>query len=412
MGRITLPQPLASWVLALLASAFALAVLIFLCVGTYTRRESVQGQLVPSTGLLPVAARSSGSVVAIQVHEGQVVAKDEDLAVLSGEIHSYTGGQTQVAVIGNLRAQIVELETLLESQGQLEQRQRESFTSRLATLSQQLAEIDRQFSTQEEKIGITERRLEKLRAGVKDGTFSGVELETYQAEVLNGRAQLNILTRQRLDTEQQLAILQGQLRQLPLTSEAQRNELRFRLLSTKQSLAQNEAQRAVVLRSPQAGVVANLAVQNGQNVIANQRLLSIVPQGSTLQAELWLPSRAAGFLEVGNRVILRYPAFPYQKFGQQAGRVQEISRSATAVSELTSLLGRSVSEPLYRVLVRLDQQTVNAYGKMEALKPGMTVDADILLDQRRLIEWVFEPLYGARRSLQGTASVTLKSIAD
>jgi membrane fusion protein len=79
----------------------------------------------------------------------------------------------------------------------------------------------------------------------------------------------------------------------------------------------------------------------------------------------------------------------------------EVSRSATSASELTSLLGRTVSEPLYRVLVALDQQTVSAYGRLEPLKPGMTVDADILLDRRRLIEWVLEPLYGIRRSFQG-----------
>jgi membrane fusion protein len=66
-------------------------------------------------------------------------------------------------------------------------------------------------------------------------------------------------------------------------------------------------------------------------------------------------------------------------------------------------LGRTTSEPLYRVLVELDQQTVSAYGRAEPLKPGMTVDADILLDQRRLIEWVLEPLYGVVRSSQGAS---------
>jgi membrane fusion protein len=84
--------------------------------------------------------------------------------------------------------------------------------------------------------------------------------------------------------------------------------------------------------------------------------------------------------------------------------VLEVSRSATAASELTAMLGRTISEPLYRVLVRLEQQTVSAYGKPEALKPGMTVDADILLDRRRLIEWVLEPLYGVSRSFPNPAA--------
>ena len=403
MGRITLSQPVSSWLLTALASSFAVVVLIFLFICTYTRHESVQGQLIPSAGLLPVTARSAGTVTATMIHEGQAVTRDQALVELSGEINSVSRGQTQIAVVGDLQAQLTELEALLENQKLLEDQQHEGLTNRIAVLDKQLTEIDRQLSTQREVTGITERRLEKLKPGVRAGTFSQVELEKYQAEALNGRAQLNILTRQRLDTEQQLRTLQDQLQQLPLTTEAQRNELRFRLSGINQSLAQNEAQRAVVLRAPRDGVVASIAIQNGQTVAAGQRLLSILPEGSLLQAELWLPSRAAGFLETGNRVILRYPAFPYQKFGQKGGRVLEISRSATGPSELTSLLGRTISEPLYRVLVELDQQTVSAYGREELLKPGMTLDADILLDRRRLIEWVLEPLYGVSGSLQGLA---------
>lgn len=403
MGRITLSEPIASWLLTALAFAFAVGVLIFLLVATYTRHESVQGQLIPSAGLLPVTTRSAGTVTGIHVQEGQAVTKDQALVELSGEINSLSRGETQGAVVSDLRAQLTELQALLENQKGLEDQQQASLTERTKMLNKQLAEIDRQLAIQREVTAITELRLEKLKPGLQDGTFSQVEFEKYQAEALNGHAQLNILARERLDTEQQLRTLQDQLRQLPLSTEAQRNELRFRLSGINQSLAQSEAQRAVVLRAAQDGVVANLAIQHGQMVTAGQRLVSIVPKGSSLQAELWLPSRAVGFLETGNRVVLRYPAFPYQKFGQKAGRVLTVSRSATAASELTGLLGRTISEPLYRVLVELDEQTVNAYGRAEALKPGMTVDADILLDRRRLIEWVLEPLYGVHRSLPNPA---------
>jgi membrane fusion protein len=403
MGRITLSQPVSSWVLTGLASLFAIAVLTLLFIGTYTRHESVQGRLVPSSGLLPVTARSAGTVLSTLVSEGQAVTKDQPLVELSSDVSSLSRGETQVAVLGDLQAQLAELEALLKNQERLGVQQQEGLADRILMLNKQLAEVDRQLSTQREVTGIAELRLEKLKPGVQDGTFSQVEFEKYQAEALNGHAQLNILARQRLDIEQQLRTLQDQLHQLPLTNEAQRNELRFRLSGINQSLAQNEAQRAVVLRAPRDGVITNLIIQNGHAVTVGQRLLSILPEGSLLQAELWLPSRAVGFLETGNRVVLRYPSFPYQKFGQKGGRVLEVSRSATDASELTNLLGRTISEPLYRVLVTLDQQTVNAYGRAELLKPGMTVDADILLDRRRLIEWVLEPLYGVSRSFQGSA---------
>jgi membrane fusion protein len=117
-----------------------------------------------------------------------------------------------------------------------------------------------------------------------------------------------------------------------------------------------------------------------------------------------VPSRAIGFVEQGSKVVLRYQAFPYQKFGQQYGRVTEISLSALTPSEVGTLGGRQVSEPMYRVKVELEKQYVMAYGKAQPIKPGMALDADIMLDRRRLIEWVLGPVYGVTHDIAGAAA--------
>jgi membrane fusion protein len=117
-----------------------------------------------------------------------------------------------------------------------------------------------------------------------------------------------------------------------------------------------------------------------------------------LQAELWVPSRAVGFVARGDRVVLHYQAYPYQRFGEHYGRVDAVSQNAMSPIELSKLLGRDMKEASYRVLVNLDQQNVQAYGKPEMLRPGMELDADILLDQRRLIEWLVEPMRGMMKS--------------
>lgn len=123
-----------------------------------------------------------------------------------------------------------------------------------------------------------------------------------------------------------------------------------------------------------------------------------MPGNSRLQADLLVPSRAIGFIAPGDQVMLRYQAYPYQKFGHQRGTVAAISRSALTSNELGALIGNAQQgEPYYRVTVRLAKQAITAYGKPEPLKPGMLLDADILGEKRRLIEWVFEPLY----SIQG-----------
>ena len=74
-----------------------------------------------------------------------------------------------------------------------------------------------------------------------------------------------------------------------------------------------------------------------------------------------------------------------------------VSRSALTAGEIAALVGSNQGgEPLYRVTVTLDRQAVTAYGQPEHLKPGMLLDADILGEERRLIEWIFEPLYSLK----------------
>ena len=106
-----------------------------------------------------------------------------------------------------------------------------------------------------------------------------------------------------------------------------------------------------------------------------------------------LHSVLAGFVEPGDRVMLRYQAYPYQKFGHQHGRVERISRSALGPGELGNA---QAAEPYYRVTVALARQAVVAYGREEPLRPGMLLDADILGERRRLVEWLLEPLYSLK----------------
>ncbi|HGM7285264.1 TPA: HlyD family efflux transporter periplasmic adaptor subunit [Stenotrophomonas maltophilia] len=135
----------------------------------------------------------------------------------------------------------------------------------------------------------------------------------------------------------------------------------------------------------------------GKSVVAGEPLLSLLPEGSMLQAQLLVPSSGIGFVREGDLVLLRHQAYPYQKFGAHEGRVLNISRSAISSADA------SVSEPVYKVLVSLRSQTVQAYGLQEPLRPGMRVDADIVGDRRKIYEWVLEPLYSVSGRLFGAS---------
>ncbi|BDT56839.1 hypothetical protein MasN3_03330 [Massilia varians] len=112
---------------------------------------------------------------------------------------------------------------------------------------------------------------------------------------------------------------------------------------------------------------------------------------------MYVPSRAVGFIKPGMTALLRYQAFPYQKFGQHAARVREVATTSVRPEELptsaAAMPGASQSEPVYRVRLELDQQTVRAYGTAMPLRSGMLVDASVMLERRKLYEWVLEPVF-------------------
>jgi multidrug efflux pump subunit AcrA (membrane-fusion protein) len=155
----------------------------------------------------------------------------------------------------------------------------------------------------------------------------------------------------------------------------------------------DEAQSVIAVRAPQAGMVSGIIAQPGQAFAMGQVLANLSPAGSLLEAELYVPSQAAGFAKVGMPVQIRYRAYPFQKFGQFQGRISEISRSPLGGEEWPGGAGRS-TEPLYRIRVALPQQSVSIDGQNQALMAGMVLDASLLLETRKLYEWVLEPLSG------------------
>ncbi|RQQ05923.1 HlyD family efflux transporter periplasmic adaptor subunit [Burkholderia stagnalis] len=397
MGTVSLYSPPWRWLTIGVATATTLALVAFLVFGTYTKRERVAGQLLPAKGLLTVAPPLMGTVIDMRVREGQTVAAGAELMAVSAEVATELGS-TRERVGEQLRLQRTRLEADLASQSQLRDEANRGLRARAAALNDQLAQIALQKTQRARQIELAQRQLGKLQSMREQGYASNSQVEQQEAALLDAQARVQDLARQRLDVEQQLDQIRQQLRELPLNTRNQQNDIERKLADVDQSIAENEARRAVILRAPQASVVAALLAKPGQVVNAGQSVVSLLPQGAQLEAQLMVPSRAIGFVRPGARVVLRYQAYPFQKFGQQFGRVSEVSRTALSPQEVANLTGQTnVPEQLYRVIVALDRQDIAAYGKREALRPGMALEADVLIDKRRLIEWVLEPLYALGR---------------
>jgi membrane fusion protein len=166
----------------------------------------------------------------------------------------------------------------------------------------------------------------------------------------------------------------------------------------EQELLQNKAKQEIAINASIAGVITNIVPSQGDSVAADALLVTILPSGTRLHAQLLVPTRAIGFIAPGNRVVLRYDAFPFQRFGQYHGTVASVGRTVWTPGEKIGPL--TVRDPVYRIDVQLERQDVVSGVRTFPLRPGMLASADILLEKRTVFEWVFEPVLALRERLR------------
>lgn len=398
LGTVLLTPRLSFRLFTAFAILSAVAIVLLGCLASYTRKAHINGWLVPQQGLIRVYAPQAGVVTQLDVHEGEDVQQGVPLLRLSAELQSASLGATQVEIARQLAARRSSLVAEGLRYARLRDQQMQALAERLGTLRLEQEQLEREMELQDERIRLAkeaEKRHHQLRRRGLVADSQVQQAEEYRIEQV---ARRHALERSRLTTLQTRLVLESELNDLPLKSQAEVADIERRIAEVGQQLAEAEARREIVLTAPQSGTVTAIQVERGGSVKTALPLLSIVPDGATLEAHLFSPSRAVGFVQTGQRVLLRYQAYPYQKFGHYEGRVASIARSAVNPGELplqlaglTSLYGDA--EPVYRIVVRLDRQTVTAYGRPMPLQPGMQLEADVLIDRRRLIEWVFDPLY-------------------
>lgn len=394
LGSIALAQPPALRLLAAGAALVGLGLLALLVFGEYSSKARVSGQLVPDRGLIAVTAVSGGVVVERRVQEGDRVRAGDVIAIVSGERTSRSGG-TQVEIGEQLATRQRSLRRDLEQLKRLHEEQLAGAQSRLSAARAQREQLEAALATQSERARLAGETLARFEELAARGFVSKLQLQQSREGLLEQQAQTQAMGQQRLALAREIAALEQELTELPLRAATQQGAIERELAMVGQESAENAARLDQVIKAPADGVIGALLVLPGQSLRAGQVVANLVPDGSRLEAHVYAPSRAIGLLAEGDEVQLRYPAFPYQKFGHQRGRILQISRNALSPAELDAMGLSTAQDVMYRVIVEIESEHMRAYGRDEPLRPGMVLEADVLLERRRLIEWVLEPLYAA-----------------
>ena len=399
MGVVRLATPISQTYWTLCACTIAAFVIAWMFTGHYTRREHVAGSLVPSGGVIAVRNQRGGVISQVMVKEGDRVHRGDPLMLVSGERNGAALGSTETSITEQIHRQIDGIEHEIVETKLLASQQLDGQNQQLSSLRRQLADLDGQVTIEERQASSYEQVLAKIKPLLAKGFVSALQIQDEEARLLQARADERGLIRQREQVTAQISDVSNQITQLPLHTSTKVNELSQAKEKLGSSLAENEADRAVLVLSPVEGEVSSLLAREGASVTTGQRLLSLLPAGSTLDAELLVPSLSIGFIRPGTSVSLHYQSFPYEKFGVQKGVVTHVSSAALTPDEVTEVMGtKPPDEAMYRVSVKVPSQSIAAYGHAVQLKAGMAIDANILLDDRRISEWIFEPLYALSRN--------------
>lgn len=393
-GRIVLAQPLSMRLLTLAAVLAAASVVALLCFGRYTDHATVTGMLVPEHGVIDVRAAQRGRIVELHVREGERVAAGQPLFVVSSERQSPHGATTR-RVLEEIERTLASLEQQQTTLVALERGERRALADRSDVLETEADALRAMIDAQTERVGLAEAGAARYAAMRTERFVSAEQVNAKREQLLDQRARLKSLERELIAVRRSHADVAHELAALPMRYRAEHAELERAVASARRERSEAQARRTLVVAAPLDGTATAVQGEIGQVVDGSVPLAAILPD-TALHAELYVPSRAAGFIGVGDRVALRLRAYPHARFGHADGTIASLARTALAARELAggrldpAALGTG---PFYRVTVTLARQSIVAGDKRATLRAGMLLDAELPRETRRLYQWILDP-YG------------------
>ena len=404
-GRARLVQPRSIRLSGLASLLLVAGCLAYLIGGTYTRRVQADGVLMPHAGLITVASPVAGLVRSTAATEGARVHKGDLLYEINLDATS-SDGPTQARIIAELRQQRDALRQERRLKVATAAVEKQALVNEQHNLIAQHAQLADEIATAEQSIPTLRDRIEELRAATRRGLALQGEYQNQTFLYLQTLSQVGTFRQDYLQLEGRIADTSAKLAAFDDRLAQALNDIDRDALKIEQQITEGEARRAIRVTAPEDGVLTAIRVRAGQTVAAGATLLTLLQSKGQLEADLYVDSTAIGFVRKGAHVLLRYAAFPYQRFGLYEGTVAEVTRApvtapGTGDAHQPPLPAAASAHggALYRIVAVPRLPYVLVDGKPQRLEAGMEVQANIALDRRPLYRWLLDPLYRVRRSL-------------
>ena len=421
-GEILMRNEWILWTLTTGVFIFTVGMMLLIFYGEYTRRAGLSGYLIPVAGVVRIHSLQAGNATIVHVKEGDIVVAGQPLVTVVDVRTDTQGRDARGRGAIQIKAKQVNLAGVIEQQRGLFSEAQQGLKRRIDAISEEMAQLKREQKTQTQRIAFSKSTYQRWVDLLSKNYVSENAVQEKLEIVTEQESRLQTLERGHTSLRRELEMMQSDLVSLPMRERTQIAELERGVSTAEQELIEIHSKRELVVTAPQAGRVSGLTIKASQMVNPDRPLMMLLPHndaskgnGVELEAHLFAQSKDAGFVREGQEVLLRYSAYPYQKFGHYKAKVIEVSSTPLLPAELSfpvsaktdpSLLasmsglgglagmaGALGNDPVFRIRVQLGSQFAQAYGKPQALHSGMQLEADVMLDKRTIFEWIMEPLY-------------------
>ncbi|ECN5337102.1 HlyD family secretion protein [Salmonella enterica subsp. enterica serovar Give] len=393
-------------VVAAACMLFLFSFLFFVITEDYTRRITVSGEITTWPRPVNIYSGVQGFVVERFVTEGQIVKKNTPIYQIDVS-KSTRNGVVSTSHRADILNQIRQVDNIISGlkdskKATLDalEKQKIRYTAALQRSADILYHAEEWSRIMKQNMD-NYRQYQSRKLITKD-QLTNQETIYYQQQNsllgLNSQNEQNAL--QLTSIESQIQIQASEFDNRIYQMILQRYELQKELVNT-------DMESAVIIRALSDGRIDSLSVSTGQMVNPGDSLVQILPDiVKHFYLVIWTPNTAIPYITAGDKVNIRYEAFPAEKFGQFSGVIQAISRAPATPQEMRTYQGApqntpSLSVPYYKILVRPNRQSITYGGKSRPLENGMKAQVTLFLEKRKIWQWMLSPFYDMKNSTTG-----------
>lgn len=370
------------------------------------------GDIQPGEGVQSLQVEEGGSIVKLLVREGQTVVKGQPIVEFAATTLNKEREQNEVKITSALIDR-ERLGALLEKRQpdfasyskyphlvqqartsyEIQDAQRKALSeAKLSAITQQqrlITGMQRDKALLARELGEARGRLARLEEGASKGLVSKLMLSDARQQVTAVEERQSELVSRIASAEDQITTLQAEMASVDaeftqnVSIELGKTTEFWRELQAEQrALAQRSAR--FEMKAPVDGVVMNLPQTLENAVIAPGGVVAeIVPADQAVVMEVMVTPRDIGFIQVGQKAMVKVDAFDYSRFGSVAGEVKRVSP--------TSIKLKENGATFYKVQISLDKPYIGSTERR--IIAGMTGEADIVTGRKSVIQYLLKPIF-------------------